>query len=97
MATYFVELPEKFVIGAPCIQAFWCVFNNLPPCDKLNERESYHLMRGEHRRPVWYGTRLVPQHFHPGVCLCIREDADNADGGLWVIKVEKQQTVSLSS
>lgn len=28
------------------------------------------------------------------LCECTREDADNANGGMWVIKVEKLQSVS---
>ena len=34
-------------------QAFWRVFNNLPSCEKLHDRDSYHVMRDERRRPVW--------------------------------------------
>lgn len=48
---FFANLRQICVVKT--IKAFWCVFNNLTPVDQLNERESYHLMRDEARRPVW--------------------------------------------
>ncbi|XP_064400914.1 eukaryotic translation initiation factor 4E type 3-like [Halichondria panicea] len=35
------------------IKAFWGVVNNIRPIEQLGERESYHLMRNENRRPIW--------------------------------------------
>ncbi|XP_064400992.1 eukaryotic translation initiation factor 4E type 3-like [Halichondria panicea] len=35
------------------IKAFWGVVNNIRPIEQLDERESYHLMRNENRRPIW--------------------------------------------
>ena len=48
---FFANLRQ--ICAVRTIKAFWCVFNNLSPVDQLRERESYHLMRGTDRRPVW--------------------------------------------
>lgn len=48
---YFANL--KKICSVNSIKAFWCVFNNLRTVEQLKEGESYHLMRGYDRRPVW--------------------------------------------